>query len=241
MFMRVLRFREGATIALYDNQMIQDLESLRDVEDKMAEGICCVIRKESGAYPGHAVSLPAEQHLKMLAFWGRHMWRTFRDPEDWQGKLSWDNVKELAQQKSVEDKYAESTDPPTLESTLDMTSAVASFVHMRHYLRKRHSRTMGIPREYITRVKIRGPWDVPDAEEEDTPPYGDPESIYASIDNELIACMPILKIDLSREVLAQDNDTLEANGPFERTFVADSAEVYDILHTVWGKSNWWSH
>jgi hypothetical protein len=37
------------------------------------------------------------------------------------------------------------------------------------------------------------------------------------------------------------DEALEASGPFEKGFLQDLAEVFDILHTVWGKSSWWTH
>ncbi len=46
---------------------------------------------------------------------------------------------------------------------------------------------------------------------------------------------------MSHEQLAASDETLKATGPFERAFLADSAKVFDILHTVWGKSSWWTH
>ena len=46
---------------------------------------------------------------------------------------------------------------------------------------------------------------------------------------------------MTHEQLAASNEILEATGPFERAFLADLAEVFDILHTLWGKSTWWTH
>jgi hypothetical protein len=37
------------------------------------------------------------------------------------------------------------------------------------------------------------------------------------------------------------DDILEASVPFAKGFFQDSAEVFDILHTVWSKSSWWTH
>ena len=57
----------------------------------------------------------------------------------------------------------------------------------------------------------------------------------------MVHCAPILRHDLTRDQLAQDDETLETRGPFETGFLADSAVVFNILHTVWGKSTWWTH
>ena len=101
--------------------------------------------------------------------------------------------------------------------------------------------TSGLPLDYVIRVKIRGPNDEPDAEEADPSPYGAPDSPYLSFDDEMVRRASILKHDLTIEQLAQDDETLESCGPFETGFLADSAVVFDILHTVWGKSTWWMH
>jgi hypothetical protein len=101
--------------------------------------------------------------------------------------------------------------------------------------------TNGLPLDYVIRVKIKGPHDKPDAEEADPPPFGTPDSPYLSFDDEMVHRAPILRHDLTHEQLAQDDEILETQGPFETGFLADSAVVFDILHTVWGKSTWWTH
>ncbi len=90
-------------------------------------------------------------------------------------------------------------------------------------------------------MKIKGPHDKPDAEEADPPPFGTPDSPYLSFDDKMVHRAPILRHDLTREQLAQDDKILETGGPFETGFLADLAVVFDILHMVWGKSTWWTH
>ncbi len=36
-------------------------------------------------------------------------------------------------------------------------------------------------------------------------------------------------------------ETLESDGPFEPSFLADVIMVYNVLHASWEKSSWWSH
>ena len=62
-----------------------------------------------------------------------------------------------------------------------------------------------------------------------------------TIDAELTARAAILRIDLTQNQLSQALDILEDKGPFTQTFIQDSARVYDILHTVWGTSQTWTH
>jgi hypothetical protein len=71
--------------------------------------------------------------------------------------------------------------------------------------------------------------------------FGNPESPYVVIDAELTARAAILRFDLTHAQLAQTSDVLEEKGPFTQTFVQDSVKVYDILHTVWGTSQSWTH
>jgi hypothetical protein len=176
----------------------------------------------------------------LLAFWAKHMWHTTRGVDDWT-KTTWDDISDLADQKSLEDDVKGSTTPSPPELTHDLKYAAASFTHLKTYLCTCRSRKTGLPLEYVTRVNIREPFDGPEDAPEDLPAYGHQDSPFVSIDEELIARAPILRHDTPHEQLAATDEFLEANGPFERGFILDSAEVFDILHTVWGKSSWWTH
>ncbi len=112
---------------------------------------------------------------------------------------------------------------------------------MKMYHHTHWSRKTRFPLDYVTRVNIRGPYDGPVDAPEDPRAYGHQDSPYVSIDEELIARAPILRHDTPHDQLAASDENLEANGPFEKGFLLDSAEVFDILHTVWGKSTWWTH
>jgi hypothetical protein len=46
---------------------------------------------------------------------------------------------------------------------------------------------------------------------------------------------------LSHTKLSQSLETLENDGPFEPSFLADMVMVYNLLHACWGKLSWWSH
>jgi hypothetical protein len=47
--------------------------------------------------------------------------------------------------------------------------------------------------------------------------------------------------DLTHFQLAASLETLESDGPFGPSFLADLVMVYNVLHACWGKSSWWSH
>jgi hypothetical protein len=239
-FRSLLSIDQGAAYALYDDQAIRDLDSLRDLDDKMIDAVCLAIIKPGRDMTGHPFPILSQARLKLTAFWARHLRRTSRELDDWL-EVEWAQVKALAPQKDLEDNYKDSKAPPTPELTLDQATAAANFAHMRNYLRKCRSLTSGLPLDHVIRVKLRGPYDEPNTEEADPPPFGDPLSPYVSFDDEMVARAPILHANLTVAQLGQDNETLEMKGPFEPSFVTDSAIVYDILHTVWGKSSWWTH
>jgi hypothetical protein len=89
---------------------------------------------------------------------------------------------------------------------------------------------------------LKGPNDAdPDDKTEDPPPFGQPGSPYISIDNKHCRRAPILRTDLTHLQLSGSLETLETDGPFEPSFLADMATVYNILHSCWGKSSWWHH
>jgi hypothetical protein len=46
---------------------------------------------------------------------------------------------------------------------------------------------------------------------------------------------------LTHSQLAASFETLESDGPFEPSFLANMVTVYNVLHAFWGKSSWWSH
>ena len=68
MFQRVLTFREGAATALFENQQITDMDSLRELDEDSIKELCRSITKE-----GHPISVIAQNCLKLLAFWAKHM------------------------------------------------------------------------------------------------------------------------------------------------------------------------
>jgi hypothetical protein len=100
----------------------------------------------------------------------------------------------------------------------------------------------GHPLSYISRPKLKRPNDAdPNDKTKDPLPFGQPGSPYVSIDNELCRWAPILRCDLTHFQLSASLETLETDRPFEPSFLADMATVYNILHSCWGKSSWWHH
>ncbi len=191
MYVRVLGFKEGAATTLYNDQQITDTDRLRELDDPAIKELCRQIGKE-----GHLVSMILQNHLKLLVFWAKHMQPTSRGLDDL-SEVNYDkDIKHLQAQKTFEDGLDDSKEPDAPKMTLTPATAAASFTQMKTHLTKCRG-TTGLPLKYVVRPQLKGPYDAPKDEPEDPPPFGDPDSPYVTIDTELIARAPILRIDLS--------------------------------------------
>jgi hypothetical protein len=131
MFQRVLTFREGAATALFNDQQITDFDSLRELDDDTIKELCRSITKE-----GHPISVIAQNRLKLLVFWAKHMWRTCLGVDDLTDIDYEEDIKPLKDQKALEDSLDESKElePPTM--TLTPATAAACFTQLKMYLAK---------------------------------------------------------------------------------------------------------
>jgi hypothetical protein len=235
MYVRALGFKEGAATTLYDDQQITDTNRLRELDDPTIKELCRQIGKV--AYP---VSMTLQNRLKLLVFWAKHMQRTSRGVDDLSKVNYVKDIKHLQAQKTFEDGLDYSKEPDAPKMTLTPATAAASFTQMKTHLTKCRG-TTGLPLEYVVCPQLKGPYDAPKDGPEDPPPFSDPDSPYVTINAELIARAPILRINLSHGQLACPLDYLKEHGPFDPTFIQDSTKVYDILHTTWGTSQPWTH
>jgi hypothetical protein len=240
MFKRVLLFSQGAGEALYDDQMITALDTLRDLTDNIIKELCCAIRKPGGNVPGHQIFKLSVTHLKLFAFWARHMWQTSRGVDDWTN-TTWDDIKTLTNLKTLKDNLLDTKQPETPAMTLEPQLAAKAFTGMIILLGKMQG-IAGHPLSYVLRSNLKRPNDSNiDNETEDPPPFDQPGSPYFSIDDELCCRAPILHSNLTHSQLTASLETLESDGPFEPSFLANMVMVYNVLHACWGKSSWWSH
>ncbi len=100
----------------------------------------------------------------------------------------------------------------------------------------------GHPLSYLTCPISKGPFDADmDDNNKDPPPFGQQGSPYVSIDDKLCHRAPILHMNFSHTNLSASLETLESDGPFEPSFLANMVTAYNILHACWGKLSWWSH
>jgi hypothetical protein len=239
-FKRVLLFSQGVAEAVYDDQMIITLDVLRDLTDNIINKLCRAIRKPGGDGPGHQISELSKTCLKLFAFWARHMWGTSRGVNDWTD-TTYDEVKTLTNQKTLEDNLLNTKPPETPAMTLDLHLAAKAFTDMLILLGKMRGIT-GHPLSYVPHPNLKGPNDADiDDKNEDTLPFGQPRSPYDSINDKLCRRAPILHTDLTHTQLSASLETLESDGPFEPSFLANMVMVYNVLHACWGKWSWWSH
>ena len=186
MYVCVLRIKEGAAAALYNNQQITSLDSLCELDDSTMKELCLQIGKE-----GHPVSMISQNRLKLVVLWAKHMWRTSRGVDDL-SEVDYDqDIKHLQAQKAIEDSLDDSKEPDAPKMTLTPATAAASFTQMKTHLAK-YRGTTGLPLKYAVRPQLKGPHDMPEDGPEDPPPFGDPNSPYVTIDAELTAFAPIL-------------------------------------------------
>jgi hypothetical protein len=100
----------------------------------------------------------------------------------------------------------------------------------------------GHPLSYVPHPNLKGTNNADiDDKTENPPPFGQPGSPYVLIDNKLCRRAPILRTDLTHSQLSATLETLESDGPFEPSFLANMVTVYNVLHACWGKLSWWSH
>ncbi len=224
MFKQVLLFSQGVAEALYDDQMITTLDVLRDLTDDIIKELCHAIRKPGGDRPGHHISKLSVTRLKLFAFWARHMGQTSRGVDDWTD-TTYVKIKTLTNQKTLKDNLLDSKPPETPAMTLDPHSAAKAFSDMLIILGKMQG-IAGHPLGHVLHPTLKGPYNANmDDKTEDPPPFGQPGSPYVSIDDELCRRAPILLIDLSHTKLSASLETLESDGPFEPSFLANMVTV----------------
>jgi hypothetical protein len=218
--------------------MITILDVLQDLTNNIIKELCCVIRKPGGDGPGHQISELSVTCLKLFAFWARHMWRTSRGVDDWTNTI-YDKIKTLTNQKTLKDSLLDTKPPETPAMTLELHLAAKAFNNMLILLGKMQG-IAGHPLSYVPHPNLKEPNNPdPDDKTEDPPPFGQPGSPYVSIEDKLCHRAPILCTDLTHFQLSASLETLETCRPFEPSFLANMATVYNVLHSCWGELSWW--
>ena len=127
----------------------------------------------------------------------------------------------LKTQKQLEDEWRRGNKEPDYPPvTLDLASATKTLNKTRTILSSVCGVT-GVPLSYVIGNKLDPPLAVDDHA------FGETDLADISIDSELISGAPILSVDVD---LSDNDDDLEANGPFHLTFLTDAKKVSAILH-----------
>jgi hypothetical protein len=144
------------------------LDTLQDLTDDIIKELCRAIRKPGGDVPGHQISELSVTRIKLFVFWARHMWRTSRGVDNWTD-TTWDDIKTLTNQKTLEDKLLDTKQPETPAMTLDPQLAAKAFTNMLILLGKMQG-IAGHPLSYDPRSNLKGPNDADIDNETEDPP-----------------------------------------------------------------------
>jgi hypothetical protein len=177
----------------------------------------------------------AVTRLKLLTFWVKHQNRTGRvigGVDNPLVRVELKDINLLKEQKRLEDGWAANNkEPEYTPIALDITSAAKAFDKVKTIL-SRVRGVLGVFLVYVIRQKI-DPKD-----EDDDPPFGDEDTVYASTDHETITRCPIVTEDIDWDL---QWDEIELQGPFVPTFLTDSKKVWSILHALFSASSVWQH
>ncbi len=173
--------------------------------------------------------------LKLAVFWIKHQDCTQREvgiPARPLVKVELKTMLLLKTQKQLEGKWRLSNKEPDYPAlTLDMASATKTFDKTKTLLSRVRGVT-GIPLSYVIRGKIKVEHKTND------PKFGEVDSTYTSIDEEMIARAPILSDDADKN---DADETLETAGPFHVAFLTDTKKVWVLLHAQYATAAAWQH
>jgi hypothetical protein len=202
------------------------------LDNNAVNNICRSIRRDSNQ-PG---TEPATTRLKLLAFYNiKHQDQTTRvfgviaKPLV---RTTLMRINSLTIQKCLEDTWAsENKEPDYIAITLDTFSATKAFEKVKTILTRVCGAT-DVPLAYVVQHQL-----IPE-DEDDDPPFGEEETKYTSIGQEMTAHAPILTDDANYNA---KYETLKTNGPFASSFLTDWKKVWTILHACFGISSTWQH
>jgi hypothetical protein len=134
----------------------------------------------------------------------------------------------------MEEDYLSSKDPgPELKPmSLDVHSAPTCFDKVRIILAAMRGCT-GIPLTYVIRLRL-----IPDGYFNESQ-FGQPDSPFGSIDEELVVRAPIVVRENARN--GKTEEELEDEGPYTSPFSTDMKKVYQVLHQLFGSTSAWQH
>lgn len=139
-----LGFNAQAAAAIVNDQGYDTLDELELLTDEEVISLCKNVRKPTGnTRAGRAITLKAENNLKLACYMLRHYKRTSRTPDP--ADVTVDAIRELADLKKQEKKH-EDKEPPTIKPS----DWVATFELLTEWLRQCRG-TSGLPLAYVVR------------------------------------------------------------------------------------------
>jgi hypothetical protein len=232
-YVDVLGFPEPAANALYIEQTLTDTEILSKLTSKSIDNIYEAVRKRGGAGRGDPIPILAIERLKLAVFCLKLAVQTSRPIPDWED-IERCNLEAVADQKLMEEDYLSSKDsgPELKPMSLDVHSAPTCFDKVRVILAAMRGCT-GIPLTYVIRLRLMPFSDLIENQ------FGQPESPFGSIDEELVVRAPIIVLGSTKN--GKSDEELEEDGPFTSAFLTDMEKVYQVLHQLFGSTSAWQH
>jgi hypothetical protein len=208
---------------------LQSKKTLTKLNDSKIDSICCAICRTK------ATAKISVARLKLAIFWIKHQDCTMHEISVIGKplvKVNLNTILTLKTQKHLEDEWRSGNKEPEYSPVaLDLALATKAYDKTRTILTRVQAVT-GVLLAYVI-------WHVlkPLPEDED-PPFGETDWVYTSIDQELIPQAPIQHEDADT---SNNEINLEADGPFDLSFLTDSKKVWAILHALFSASVVWQH
>ncbi len=197
------------TTAFYDKQLLRNKNTLAKLSDNKVDNVMRAICWTN------AIAEISLAWLKLAIFWIKHQDRIQHEisvPGRSLVTIKLDTMLLLKTQKQLEDEWRLGNKKPDYPAqTLDLATAAKTFNKTRTILSRVHGVT-GVPLSYVIQNILFPP------HEADDPAFGKQESVYTSIDSELILRAPILHESFNKH---DNKEELKAEGPFAITFLMD--------------------
>jgi hypothetical protein len=176
--------RVSTAAALYDQQLVQDKQTLHDLEDKKINTICHILCRLCGNVPGNVIAEFSVTRLKLLCFWIRLQEITSRNINRITA-TTLDDIILLKEQKKLKDGWASDHNELDYASmTLNVSLAPKAFKKIMTFLTRVRGKT-GIPLAYVIGHQLR-------VSDDEDPTFREDNLQNTSIDQEMIASAPIL-------------------------------------------------
>ena len=222
--------QEAAT-ALYDQQLLRDSEAFVQTNDDEIDSMCRAVRRGTGGDTGLIIAEKSVTRLKLTSFYVKHQARTSRTLTSLTS-VTPDQILSLRDQRDLELSWKDThPTPDTFPATvLEQKTAATTFEQIRSMLARIRGVT-GVPLAYVIRP------DIEVVDSSDDPSYFRTGTKYASVDLELISRAPILADGNSSD----DDEELEADGPFHPKFSIDNRTVWSILNAMFSGGGQWQY